>query len=122
CASPLSLDEESVSSELRSKITQPLIALLSFIKTGWLVFRTPRVFFRSYVGAKPPLSDLTFPLAGLWRRISRKPQRVMRPFKMLATAMGLVAAIAGLEDWAWRGTGFSERVFGVSKAAWMERP
>ena len=121
CASPLSLDDESVSSELRSKITHPLIALLSFIKTGWLVFRTPRAFFRSYAGAKPPLSDLTFPLAGLWRRISGKPQRVTRPFKTLATAMGLVAAIAGLQDWAWRVTGFSERVFGVSRAEMMER-
>ena len=120
-ASADGIDYMESSSELRSKITHPLIALLSFIKTGWLVFRTPRAFFRSYASAKPPLSDLAFPLAGLWRRISDKPQRVMRPFKTLATAMGLVAAIAGLEDWAWRVTGFSERVFGASKAEMMER-
>jgi hypothetical protein len=114
------LDDESVSSELRSKITKPLIGLLSFLKTTWLVITSPRVFFKSYVTASPPLSDLGFPLAGAWRRISSKPQRVMRPFQGLATAMGLVAAIASLQAWAWRITDFSERVFGMSQAQMAE--
>lgn len=120
CASPLRLDDESVSAELRSKFTKPLIGLLSFIKTTWLVARSPRVFFKSYVTASPPLSALPFPLAGAWRRISSKPQNVMRPFQGLATALGLAATVAGLQDWAWRVTGFSERVFGMSKAQMAE--
>lgn len=116
CASPLRLDDESVSAELGAKIIHPLIGLLSFVKTAWLVALRPRVFFRSYATADPPLSDLSFPLAGIWRRLSAKPQRVMRPFQALATAIGLVALTAGLEDWAWRVTAFSERAFGMSKA------
>jgi len=38
----------------------------------------------------------------------------MRPFQSLAVAIGLAALIAVLEKWAWRITGFSERVFGMS--------
>ncbi len=121
CASPLRLDDESVSGELRSKISKPLIGFLSFLKTAWLVIRSPRVFFKSYVTAAPPLSELTFPLTSLWRRVSPKPQRVMRPFQALATAMGLVAAIAGLQDWAGRITNFSERAYGMSKADVAQR-
>jgi hypothetical protein len=80
----------------------------------WLILISPTTFFKSYTTGLPPLSQLTFPLAGLWQLASSKPQKVMRPFQSLAVAIGLVAFIAVLENWAWRITGFSERVFGMS--------
>jgi hypothetical protein len=121
CGSPLTLDEESISAEIRSKFTTPAVSLLSFLKTTWLVLASPRAFFTSYVTGSPPLSSLAFPLTRLWSRWSSKPQKVMGPFRSLAMAIGLVACVAFLEDWSWRITGFSERVFGMSRAQMLEK-
>lgn len=120
CGSPLIQDEESVTGEIQSKFTTPVTSLLSFLKTTWLVLVSPRAFYTSYTTGSPPLNELTFPLAGFWRLMSSKPQKVMRPFQSLAMAIGLVACIAVLQDWSWRVTGFSERVFGMSTVQMAE--
>ncbi len=120
CGSPLALDGESVSSEIASKFTTPVTSLLSFLKTTWLVLVSPRAFYASYLTGAPPLSELTFPLAPLWRRFTSKLQKTMPPFRCLAMEIGLIALIAALTDWSWQVTHFSERVFGVSSAQMAE--
>jgi len=116
CGSPLRLTEDTVTGEIGSKLTKPIVTLLSFIKTVWLVAFQPRQFYTSVTTAQPPLSDLSFPLSGLWRRVSSGRQRVMQPFAALATAIGLLATANLVGDWAWRITQLSERTFGMPRA------
>ena len=64
CGSPLMNDDESIPGEIQSKFTTPLIDLFSFLKAMWLILVSPTTFFKSYTSGLPPLSQLTFPLAG----------------------------------------------------------
>jgi hypothetical protein len=99
CGSALNPADETVSREIGSKLTNlTTTTLLPFLKATWLVLRMPRQFFTSYVTATPPLSELSFPLAGVWRRLAPGRQRVMQPFQSLALAVGLVAGVAGLQE------------------------
>src|SRR5436309_10804815 len=78
CGSLLRPDDESVAQEIRSKITTPLVAALSFAKAVWLTWVSPAAFLRSCFTGSPPLSQLAFPLAPLWRLVESGPQKVAR--------------------------------------------
>jgi hypothetical protein len=121
CGASLQLEKESVSEEIRSKLTSPLIAALSFAKAVWLTWASPAVFFRSCFTGLPPLSELPFPLSSTWSVVDSSAQKVARPFACLAIAMVLVTALGSLERAAWQVNGFGEKLFGMSMSEARER-
>jgi hypothetical protein len=121
CGTLLETEKESVSEEIRSKFTSPLVAALSFAKAVWLTWISPVRFLRSCFTGVPPLSELPFPLSSVWRLVDPGPQKVSSPFSSLAFAIVLVSVLGSLEQAAWRVNDFGERLFGESQSEMRER-
>jgi hypothetical protein len=112
--------EEGISAlaHVAAKIRSSFIAFLSYLKTTWLILTQPTRFFRAYFDQSQALADFAFPLSGIWRLLSGKPQTVLQPFESLLAGVALLAVIAGLSASVAKIARFNERT--DKKAPTME--
>jgi hypothetical protein len=103
--------EEGISAlaHVAAKIRGSFVAFLSYLKTTWLILTQPRRFFRAYFDQSQPLADFAFPLSGIWRLLSDKPQTVLQPFESLLAGVALLAVMAGLSASVAKIARFNER-------------
>lgn len=105
CGASLSIDAGSIGQEVRSRFNTPVLAALGFSKAVWLIITRPAAFSRAWLKGPQAMAELGFPLAGLWRRLAGGRQEILAPFKSMFFALGLVAAVGGLEQLAWVASG-----------------
>ena len=110
CGASLSVDSGSVGQEIKSKFSAPLLLILGFVKPVLLLLTRPAAFCQAWLKGPQGMAELPFPLARFWRGIAPGRQDIMAPFKCLALAIGLIAAVGGVEQFAWRASG-QQRVY-----------
>jgi len=107
CGASLDDAAGSLGSEISSKFSGPITGTLSYAKAFWLLATSPRAFCRSWLLGPQGMAALAFPLSGAWSRVSRN-QTITPPYRALAVAIGLIAAVGALEAGAVRVAGFDD--------------
>src|SRR5262249_18560186 len=100
CGSAVGPDE-GLFARIRSIARDPILGALAFVKTAWLVVQEPRDFFDRYLNRAGPVAAMSFPLSGIWRRLSGSSQKTIAPFQFLFAAVALVALVNGLHSAIW---------------------